>query len=197
MRIGIDFDNTIVSYDDLFRKIAIEQQLGPESLPISKTEVRDYLRKTGKEDAWTAMQGAVYGRRMAEAKPFPGVLDFIKVCHEAAIPVYIASHRTRFPIAGESFDLHAAAIDWLRSQGIQDLIPADRIYFELTKDAKLNRIKSLNVTHFIDDLPEFLSMPGFPVSTQRILFNPQNALVADPGVVSIVSWSDIRKHFKL
>ena len=44
-KIGIDFDNTIVSYDDLFHKIATEQKLIPENFPHSKLLIRDYLRK--------------------------------------------------------------------------------------------------------------------------------------------------------
>ena len=178
LRIGIDFDNTIVSYDELFRSVAIEQRLVPESVPASKTEVRNYLRNAGKEDAWTAMQGLVYGKRMPEAKAFPGVIDFIRACYRAEIPVFIASHRTKFPIVGESVDLHASALDWLRLQGIPDFIPAERIYFELTKEAKLEQIRHHAFTHFIDDLPEFLTMPAFALSTQRILFNPQDAPVA-------------------
>ena len=197
MRIGIDFDNTIVSYDELFRRVAIEQQLVPDTIPVSKTEVRNYLRKAGKEDLWTAMQGVVYGKRMTEAKAFPGVLDFMRACHRANIPLFIASHRTKFPIVGEMYDLHAAARDWLRLQGVPDLIPDDQIHFELTKEAKLDRINARDCTHFIDDLPEFLAMPGFPASVQRFLFNPQNAPVDLQGVVSMTSWSGIQKYFKL
>lgn len=196
MRIGLDFDNTIVSYDDLFRRVAVEQQLVPESIPASKTEVRNYLRKIGREDAWTAMQGVVYGKRMSEAKAFPGVVDFIRACHRASIPLFIASHRTKFPIVGEQFDLHAAAREWLRLQGIPDFIPGETIHFELTKDAKLERIKSLGPTHFIDDLPEFLTMPGFPPA-QRILFDPLGASVAEEGILPMTSWPAIQKYFGL
>ena len=41
MRIGLDFDNTIVTYDSLFHKVATEQGLVPASLPVSKLAVRD------------------------------------------------------------------------------------------------------------------------------------------------------------
>ena len=68
MRIGIDFDNTIVCYDDVFHKAASLQGLIPEGLPSSKNSVRDYLRKIGKEENWTRLQGTVYGSRMDLAK---------------------------------------------------------------------------------------------------------------------------------
>ena len=197
MRIGIDFDNTIVSYDELFRRVALEQRLVPESLPASKTEVRNYLRNAGKEDDWIVMQGVVYGKRMVEALAFPGVLDFMRACSVAGIPLFIASHRTRHPIVGEQFDLHAAAREWLRLQGVPDFIPEGNIHFELTKEAKLARIQAHAPTHFIDDLPEFLSMPGFPASAQRILFDPLGTSVAGDGVLPMKSWVAIQKHFGL
>jgi len=71
VRIGIDFDNTIVCYDTLFRQVALEQGLIPADLPENKGAVRDYLRTAGMEDRWTAMQGDVYGKRMNEACAFP------------------------------------------------------------------------------------------------------------------------------
>ena len=42
MIFGFDFDNTIVTYDELFYKVAIENALIPAELPRSKLAVRDY-----------------------------------------------------------------------------------------------------------------------------------------------------------
>ena len=67
MRIGLDFDNTIVSYDALFHKVARERDCVPAATPVNKVAVRDYLRGVNQEDVWTAMQGYVYGARMDEA----------------------------------------------------------------------------------------------------------------------------------
>ena len=53
MVIGVDFDNTIVCYDDLFHRIAVEQGLVPARLEPRKNEVRDFLRNAGQEAAWT------------------------------------------------------------------------------------------------------------------------------------------------
>ena len=49
-RIGIDFDNTIVCYDDVFHEVAREQGLIPNDLPANKGAVRDHLRAIGRED---------------------------------------------------------------------------------------------------------------------------------------------------
>jgi len=75
IHLGIDFDNTLVSYDELFWKLARESNLIPESIAVKKEAVRDYLRSIDKEGNWTEMQGTVYGLRIEEAKPFTGVKE--------------------------------------------------------------------------------------------------------------------------
>ena len=72
MHIGVDFDNTIVCYDALFHRVALELGLIPPDLPPSKFAVRGHLQRAGREEAWIELQGRVYGGRMAEAAPFPG-----------------------------------------------------------------------------------------------------------------------------
>src|SRR5437762_14376029 len=109
LRIGVDFDNTIVCYDEVFHRIALAEALIPADLPRDKMAVRNHLRATGREDRWTAMQGLVYGERMAEAQPFPGAREFFSACAEKLVRVAIISHRTRQPIVGNPCDLHAAA----------------------------------------------------------------------------------------
>ena len=71
MVLGIDFDNTIVRYDELFHGVAVERGLIPASLPVRKNDVRDFLRQQDRERDWTELQGYVYGPRMAGARPFP------------------------------------------------------------------------------------------------------------------------------
>jgi hypothetical protein len=45
--IGIDFDNTIVCYDEVFGRVAVEQGLVPPHAATSKTAIRDHLRASG------------------------------------------------------------------------------------------------------------------------------------------------------
>ena len=80
MRIGIDFDNTIICYDTVFYTIALEKGLITKDISQNKDSVRDHLRASGKEDIWTELQGLVYGARIHEALPFPGVINFFSVC---------------------------------------------------------------------------------------------------------------------
>ena len=195
MLIGVDFDNTIVCYDGLFHKVAREGSHIPADLPVNKSEVRNYLRRAGKEDIWTEMQGYVYGARMSEAAPFPGVKKFFNFCKEAGIPIRIISHKTRHPFLGEKYDLHQAATRWLEEQGFFDdegiAMSREHVFFELTKQEKLQRIGLCQCTCFIDDLPEFLSETGFPEGVHRVLFDPNHLYPSEPWT-KLHSWASAR-----
>jgi len=172
IRIGVDFDNTIVCYDTVFHRTAVEHGLVPSSCGTSKTEVRDFLRACGREDDWTALQGLAYGDGMMLAHAFDGALDFLLSPPEGAV-VTIISHRTRRPYRGDA-DLHAAARDWIERNGLRVLLDGNAVFFEETRNAKFARISALACDLFIDDLPEFLSDPAFPSNVRRILFDPAN-----------------------
>ena len=63
MHIGIDFDNTIITYDNLFHKYALKLQLINESVAKNKQVIRDTIRKLPNgNDRWTELQGLVYGK---------------------------------------------------------------------------------------------------------------------------------------
>lgn len=196
MRIGLDFDNTIVSYDALFHRIAREGGLVPEAIAVSKVSVRDHLRKIGREEAWTEMQGTVYGGRMAEAEAFPGVKAFLAWARSNGIPVSIVSHKTRHPFLGTQYDLHAAARAWIAAS-LRDeagpLVADTDVHFELTKDEKLARIGALGCDIYVDDLPEILLAPGFPSGTRPLLFDPDDHH-ADAGLQRARAWDAIREQ---
>ncbi len=199
MLIGIDFDNTIVSYDTLFHKIAIEQGAVPPSTLRTKLAVRDHLRAIGKEAVWTEMQGYVYGARMAEADAYPGVLDFLKWARAGGIEICIVSHKTKHPFIGPSYDLHQAARHWIERNLIDDkgaLLPAEQIFFELTKEEKLNRVGTLQCDWFLDDLPEILLAADFPERVSRLLFDPDEHHKAISAIPRMATWSAIQRHFE-
>jgi hypothetical protein len=201
LRIGIDFDNTIVCYDSIFHRVALERGLIPPSVPVNKSEVRNYLRAAGREPAWTEMQGVVYGSRMIEAEAFPGALDFFSRGRASGFELFIISHKTRRPFLGEPFDLHQSAVDWLESKGFfrpPIAIPRDRVFFELSREEKLNRIQSCGCQLFLDDLPEFLLEPGFPRSVRRVLFDPGNLYPNDGEnrFARVTSWKGFQQQIE-
>ena len=116
MRLGLDFDNTLISYDHLFHRVALEKGLISQEIPKQKNAVRNSMREQGIEDEWTRLQGEVYGRRILEAEPYPGMLSTLKQLASKNVPMCIVSHKTRTPYLGEPWDLHAAARGWLLDQ---------------------------------------------------------------------------------
>jgi hypothetical protein len=176
MRIGIDFDNTIVSYDALFHQLALEKALIPANLAANKTAVRDHLRVTNREEQWTLMQGEVYGPRMELAIPYAHAIESITHLKKMGHEVFIVSHKTKHPFIGPAYDLHESARSWIGRLLVYNrapLIDVSSIFYELTKEEKIKRICSLNCDVFIDDLPEILSLTGFPTHTTKILFDPE------------------------
>jgi hypothetical protein len=200
MRIGFDFDNTIVTYDELFYKVAIENALIPAELPRSKLAVRDYLRRADNENAWTEMQGYVYGARMSEAIAYPGVIEFIKLARGNGIAMTIVSHKTKHPFRGPDYNLHDAARGWVESflvDDVKNLIEPDQVFFEVTKEDKVARIAQCECDFYIDDLPEILLMPGFPQETVSILFDPENNHGKKWVGARLDSWQGIKKFFEM
>ncbi len=197
MVIGVDFDNTIVCYDGLFRKLALDKGLVPHDIGQAKNAVRDHLRQIGREDRFTELQGYTYGPGMCEARLFPGVVEFFNRCHQIGQELFIVSHRTRHPYLGERYDLHQAARDFLVVHGFND--PArigladDHIFFEESKQGKVARINAVGCTHFIDDLPEFLDEPNFAVGIEKILFDPNGLHSECTKFRRIASWSAMEK----
>lgn len=175
MRIGIDFDNTIACYDGVFHKAALARGLVPAGLPSSKNAVRDYLNGSGRADAFTELQGHVYGARMDLVSPYPGVEEFVAAARRAGHALFVVSHKTRHPILGPRHDMHAAARGFLATHGLvaPAAIAAEDVYFELTKEAKVARVTALACDVFIDDLPEILAMAGFHPGLRGILFDPE------------------------
>ncbi len=195
MRIGIDFDNTLVCYDQLFWTLAHDIGVVDESVAHQKDAVRDHLRKQGLEAVWTNLQGKAYGSRILEASPFSGAIDAVTEFRRRGWEVCVISHKTRSPIAGQDCDLHAAARKWLTTYGIIDLLfqssAHSAVFFELTKREKLQRIADVRCDWFIDDLPELLTDSTFPLNVGRILFDPHQRNVPLPdGIRRLDTWCD-------
>ena len=199
MHIGFDFDNTLISYDRLFRQVALDNALIPKAISPQKNAVRDYLRLQGKEDDWTRLQGEVYGGRILEAEPYPGMRTTLGELAQRSIPMSIVSHKTRTPYLGEPWDLHAAARNWLTLQGFHSTDGLawreDQVFFELTKEEKVARIVAVGCTHYVDDLPEILAM--LPDSIQKILFSPSEVVQRHPAWQLMTTWQNLPHILRL
>jgi FMN phosphatase YigB (HAD superfamily) len=193
MRLGLDFDNTLISYDQLFYRVALDKGLISPDVPKQKNAVRDFMRERGIEEEWTRMQGEVYGSRILEAAPYPDMLVTLTKLANKHIPMCIVSHKTKVPYLGEPWDLHEAARGWLQKNSFHDANglawPQNQIFFELTKQEKIKRIIELGCTHYVDDLPEILDM--LPAHIEKILFAPSLDIQARSNWKQMSSWQEL------
>ena len=192
--IGLDLDNTIVSYHRCFHVLALERNGLPATVRAEKNAVRQFFREAGREDEWTELQGIAYGAGMGKAEAFKGALEFVRAAVERGKKVKIISHRTKHPIMGYKTDLHAAAMEWLKATGFVGpgaLSPED-VFFETSKEAKMERIRAEGCAVFLDDLPEILASPLFPATVEGWLFDP-NAEHTNGGRV-VRDWDSFRRH---
>ncbi|MCR9219906.1 MAG: HAD family hydrolase [Alphaproteobacteria bacterium] len=194
MRIGVDFDNTIANYDGVFHAAALDLGLISAEIETTKNAVRDHLNGSGRKDAFTELQGYIYGARMDLVSPYPGVVEFFADACARGHSVFVVSHKTRTPLMGPAYDMHEAARGFLEAHGFfaAGSLRRDQTFFEITKEEKVARAAALEVDVFIDDLPEILAMEGFPPSCRRILFDPTGYSGAgSPAFERLSSWRDI------
>jgi hypothetical protein len=212
--VGIDLDNTIVTYDALMQKIAAEEGLllssrrmakkgASEKSSLAKKHIRDGIRRKHGDLAWQRVQALAYGERMPEAQLVPGVRGFLKKCREQAVKVYIISHKTKFSSVGK-VNLREAATKWLRKNLVMDGKAGDndalglsmkQVFFESSREEKLWRIASIGCTHFIDDLEETFLEPSFPIGVQKLLYAPHKEHGEVTGMSIFSDWKGISEYF--
>lgn len=199
MLLGFDFDNTIVCYDKAFAFLAQEIIRLPSEVPLTKNGLRDFLRAEGREQDWTAFQGELYGPGLRHALPFEGAIVTMQQLIAAGHELVIISHRSRKPYAGQPYDLHLAALNWVAAH-LQNIgLFCDRgdhssVHFLETRDQKLAKVCELNCYAFLDDLPEVLTATNFPLDTYAILFNPsqQHQISKQFNNTTISAWCQLQ-----
>lgn len=199
MRIGIDFDNTIICYDQVFCNLAKTWALVEDDYQGTKSELKARIQALPEGDlVWQKLQGKAYGEYITQAEMFAGFKDFIAACNaDDNVEVFIVSHKTEFGHFDEKrISLRDASRQWLRDQGFfttpGQQIPLTNVYFETTREEKIERIKALKCTHFIDDLIEVLDSPLFPNNVERYLFQSQLDGEQAKAIKCYSNWNDIK-----
>jgi hypothetical protein len=197
--VGVDFDNTLICYDELFYEIACAEALIPTTVPANKGAIREHLRsEPGGEARWQWLQAAAYGTQIDRARVMPGALEFLRRCEASRIAACVVSHKGERAAANpEGPNLRTRALDWLEQNGFfspdTGLGPAS-VHFGATLHEKLALVASLGCTHFIDDLDDVFREPSFPARVTKILFAPAGdfaprTLPAD--VLPARSWANV------
>jgi hypothetical protein len=197
--VGVDFDNTIASYDVLMYRLATEWGLIDPGLDRSKKLIRDAIRHLPDgESKWRRLQTHCYGVGISEAAAMEGVERFFASCKARGIPLWIVSHKTQYANFGEPVDLRSAALGWLEGKGFIGAagfgIARERVLFGETREEKISRIKDLGITHFIDDLEETFLEDSFPPGVARILYAPGRNRSVHPRWHSFPTWSEIERY---
>ena len=197
MRIGLDFDNTLVRYDHVFALESKKLGIMPAGWKGSKQELRDELQtRPGGARLWQALQGQVYGIGLQQAVMFPGVANFLMRCTRRGDELYIVSHKTEFG----HFDttrtpLRQVAFSWMESKGFFEHsrfgLTKENVFFTGTRSEKVKQIDRLNLDIFIDDLEEVFSEEGFP-RISKILFNVKAD--GQHHDLRCENWSEIAQH---
>jgi hypothetical protein len=195
--IGIDFDNTIVNYDALLFRLAVERQfISPTARP-GKKAIRDHIRTLPDGDVeWQRLQAVMYGPAIGDAVLIDGAADFIRRCRQRGLPVFIVSHKTAHSnLGGSRVNFREAATRWMRDHRFfrpdgLGLSEGD-VFYEGTRPDKAARIAALGCTHFIDDLEETFLERAFPSGVNKILYNPHGEPVAARGVRVCADWDQI------
>jgi len=199
MRIGVDFDNTIVCYDKAIMVLSKDLIDLPKEMPLTKLGLRDYMRATGRQKEWTTFQGELYGPGMFYAQPFEGAIKTLRHLSRKGHELFIISHRTIRPHQGPPHDLHQYAKSWiekhLKSRGLFCGENA-HVNFLDTREKKLNKISDIGCDVFIDDLPEVLCDPAFPADTMRVLFDPLLSHSPDENSYHIREWEQMVELLK-
>ncbi len=201
LKIGVDFDNTIISYHRLFHELAAENGWVPAapaaSATLSKEEVKGLLvAQDGNDLRWQSLQAKAYGAEILRAPPFEGFREFLKNAAEQGHEISIVSQKSVASHYDPSVLLREWALKWLADQKIVGIAP-DRIYFEATREDKIARIKALELDLFVDDLPEVLEHPGFPATTTAVWFTQAPLQGAPARFPVCVNWHEVLRFVEV
>ncbi len=200
MKIGIDFDNTIAIYDELFRiennKYNFTEYKNSNPKEILK---RNLFKKNNGIFLWNKIQGSIYGRQIKNATIAPGFKSFLILAKYLKHEVFIISHKTKYGhFDKKKFNLRTEAIKWMDKNNLflknNLLIKKKNIFFCNTKKEKIDKLNSLHLDYFVDDLLKILIDKTLTNKTNKIFFNRFNSRIKNNYLISLSNWSIISNH---
>lgn len=173
MRIGIDFDNTIINYHSVFHALACESGYISESVAKNKEDVKlAILAKYGNDIPWQKLQSIAYGKAIFQAKAFEDALSTFEKLKAQGHQLFIVSHKSKTSHYDPTVQLREFALQWLTNNNFvhEKLIDNASLFFLETLDEKIATIASLKLDIFIDDLDRVILHSYFPKTTLGIGF---------------------------
>ena len=104
-----------------------------------------------------------------------GFALFVKEFRKRGIPLTIISHKSKYnPYDNLRRDLQKPAKNWMMENNFFNKtglsFNCNQICFTSSDEEKIDKIRTANCTHFVDDLLKILLHPSFPKETKKILF---------------------------
>ncbi len=198
--IGVDLDNTIINYDDLFLNLARQLKFISSRSILGKKAIRDQIRsqKNG-EEKWQELQKIIYTELVGRAKLFEGVRKFFKKCRQNNFRIFIVSHKTNYIYhKSQKYDICELALNWLTMHKFFENpahFSSRHVFFEASREMKSKRIKILQCTHFIDDLEETFANANFPDNVIKMLMDHHNHYKKVKGIRIFHHWKEINDYF--
>lgn len=195
MRIGLDFDNTLAIYDNIFKRLG-SQYVHPD-WSGTKKDLKHHLDFISNGQVlWQKLQGLAYGQEMHHAQLADGVANFLLMAKRRNCQVFIVSHKTEFGHYDQSkTPLREVSLKWMEDNHFfcpsHYNLSKDNVFFLSERTQKIQKITELNLDFFIDDLTEILGAENFPCNTKKILFGSDNLSEAN---FSSENWDEISKY---
>ena len=186
-KIGIDLDNTIINYENSFKRY-----LKANKIKFNKTDkfkVKELIKKNKKIVSWTKTQEEIYGKYIIYAKKFKFYNLFENFALRNKFKLYIISHKTHYSEYSQKYDLHKVSNLWLKKNL---KVKNYNIFFLNSIKAKLNKIKDINPNFYIDDLDKILKSKKLPKKIKKIYFSNKKL----PGIANFDNWKEIREYIK-
>ncbi len=206
-RIGIDLDNTIIFYGNLFHGLAVKESWIDETCPVEKDAIKKNLKQRSDDELgelrWQQLQAWAYGKHIGEAGIFDGLATFIHEARTRGDKIFIISHKTKFSNYDPTVNLHQMALKTLSERGFFNPMDSgglgftkEDVFFSATLEEKIEKIENLNVSFFIDDLVKVLSHKKFPIKTRGIHFCTQ-IKDATENWQTFSDWHELAGFFQL
>ena len=197
MKIGIDFDNTIAIYDDLFNLENKKYNFtGNKKSNPKETLKKNLLKSKNGLFLWNKFQGSLYGGKIKYAKIASGLKLFLIIAQYFKYEIFIISHKTEYGHYDKNkINLRTEALKWLRQNNFfvkkNLLIKKKNIFFCNSQEDKIQKINSLNLDYFVDDLPVILKHKEIKYNIKKIFYNRFDSKIKDKNIQKFSNWADI------
>ena len=154
LSIGIDLDNTIIDYHNLFQTTLEQKTKTKLNRIFSKSNIKEIAKRDYGENFWADIQAKVYGKEIKKAKLMKGFDEFLLYARNKKFKLYIVSHKTNLSQNKEkNYKLIEAANLWLKTNNFFTLKAFEQLKSTTVKKIIFkteDKIKELNEIEFFE-----------------------------------------------